>query len=50
MIMPLAIKEMSIYCLELLSVTDGHSWWKMRTMDGTEGWAVDMLGWYTWSK
>ena len=25
---------------------DGYSWWKMRTADGVEGWAVDVAGWY----
>jgi Tol biopolymer transport system component len=25
---------------------DGYSWWKMRTADGAEGWAVDVAGWY----
>ena len=25
---------------------DGYSWWRMRTADGIEGWAVDVAGWY----
>jgi Bacterial SH3 domain len=25
---------------------DGYTWWKMRTADGVEGWAVDVAGWY----
>ena len=25
---------------------DGYYWWKLRTADGTEGWAVDVSGWY----
>jgi hypothetical protein len=25
---------------------DDYYWWKMRTSDGTEGWAVDVFGWY----
>jgi Tol biopolymer transport system component len=26
---------------------DKYTWWKMRTADGKEGWAVDVPGWYT---
>jgi Tol biopolymer transport system component len=25
---------------------DNYYWWKMRTADGIEGWAVDVFGWY----
>jgi Tol biopolymer transport system component len=25
---------------------DEYTWWKMRAADGTEGWAVDVVGWY----
>ena len=25
---------------------DGYTWWKMRTVDAVEGWAVDVPGWY----
>ena len=25
---------------------DGYYWWKLRTGDGAEGWAVDVAGWY----
>ena len=25
---------------------DGYYWWKLRTADGVEGWAVDVSGWY----
>lgn len=25
---------------------DDYYWWKMRTVDGTVGWAVDVFGWY----
>ncbi len=26
--------------------TDGYYWWRMRTADGVEGWAVEVAGWY----
>jgi Tol biopolymer transport system component len=25
---------------------NGYGWWKMSTVDGVEGWAVDVAGWY----
>jgi len=25
---------------------DGYFWWRLRTQDGMEGWAVEFLGWY----
>ena len=25
---------------------DEYYWWKLHTADGTEGWAVDVFGWY----
>jgi len=25
---------------------DGYTWWKLRTADGIDGWAVDVAGWY----
>jgi uncharacterized protein YgiM (DUF1202 family) len=26
--------------------TENYYWWRMRTADGTEGWAVEVAGWY----
>lgn len=32
--------------LEGPTEADYYYWWRMRTADGVEGWAVDVLGWY----
>lgn len=29
---------------------DDYYWWRMRTADGVEGWAVEVEGWYQWVK
>ena len=28
----------------------GGYWWKVRSEDGTEGWVLEVLGWYTWKQ
>jgi Tol biopolymer transport system component len=35
-----------ITVLEGFVDVDDYYWWRMRTADGTEGWAVDVAGWY----
>ncbi len=32
--------------LEGPAQADDYYWWKMKTVDGTTGWAVDVFGWY----
>ena len=35
-----------ITILEGPTLADGYTWWRMRTKDGTEGWAADIPDWY----
>lgn len=39
-------KEDPVLILEGPVDADGYTWWRMRTEEGIEGWAVEVAGWY----